>query len=117
VASPLRQTYLVCHRHHEKFCDYARQTGMLLEPSLDLTLSKSKDQHCSCVLTCAIECIAKESIAIACVMENSITTAWINQNVINGFKRSLLAGLDGGVAYERLDAHDGCNLQSAWIVY
>jgi hypothetical protein len=42
MASPLQQTYLACHRHHEKFCKYTRQTGVLLEPSLDLTLSKSK---------------------------------------------------------------------------
>ncbi len=41
----------------------------------------------------------------------------INQSVIRGLKRSLLAGLDGGVAYERLDACDGGSLQSAWIVY
>jgi hypothetical protein len=42
MASPLQQTYLVCHRRHEKSCKYTRQTGVLLEPSLDLTLSKSK---------------------------------------------------------------------------
>jgi hypothetical protein len=42
MASPLRQTYLACHWHHEKFCKYTRQTGVSLEPSLDLTLSKSK---------------------------------------------------------------------------
>jgi hypothetical protein len=42
MANPLRQTYLACHWHHEKFCKYTRQTGVSLEPSLDLTLSKSK---------------------------------------------------------------------------
>jgi hypothetical protein len=42
MASPLRQTYLACNWHHEKFCKYTRQTGVTLEPSLDLTLSKSK---------------------------------------------------------------------------
>ncbi len=41
----------------------------------------------------------------------------INQSLIRGLKRSLLAGLDGRVAYERLDACDGENLQSARIVY
>jgi hypothetical protein len=41
----------------------------------------------------------------------------INQSAIRGLKRSLLAGLDGGVAYEHLDACDGSNLQLAWIVY
>ncbi len=41
----------------------------------------------------------------------------INQSAIRGLKRSLLAGLDGGVDYERLDACDGGDLQSAWIVY
>ncbi len=41
----------------------------------------------------------------------------IDQSAIRGLNRSLLAGLDGGVAYECLDACDGGNLQSAWIVY
>jgi hypothetical protein len=41
----------------------------------------------------------------------------INQSAIRGLKRSLLAGLDGGVAYECLDARDGGDLQSARIVY
>ncbi len=64
-------------------------------------------QHCSCVLVCAIEWITKNSIALAV----------INQSAIRGLKRSLLAGLDGRVAYECLDACDGGNLQSARIVY
>jgi hypothetical protein len=42
MAGPLRQTYLACHWHHEKFCEYTRQTGVSLEPLLDLTLSKSE---------------------------------------------------------------------------
>ncbi len=41
-ASPLWSTYLACHWHQEKSCKYTRQTGVLLEPLLDLTLSKSK---------------------------------------------------------------------------
>jgi hypothetical protein len=41
----------------------------------------------------------------------------IDQSAIRGLKRSLLAGLDGGVAYKRLDAHDGSDLKLAWIVY
>ncbi len=41
----------------------------------------------------------------------------INQSAIRGLKRSLLAGLDGRVAYEHLDVCDGSNLQSARIVY
>ncbi len=41
----------------------------------------------------------------------------IDQGAINGLKRSLLAGLDGRVAYDCLDACDGGNLQSARIVY
>ncbi len=41
----------------------------------------------------------------------------ISQSAIRGLKHSLLAGLDGGVAYEHLDACDGGDLQSAWIVY
>jgi hypothetical protein len=60
-----------------------------------------------CVLVRAIECIAK----------NSITIAVIDQSAIRGLKRSLLTGLDGGVAYKCLDLHEGGNLQSAWIVY
>ncbi len=64
-------------------------------------------RHCSCVLVCVVECITKNSIAIAV----------IDQSAIRGLKRSLLAGLDGRVAYERLDACDGSNLQSSWIVY
>jgi hypothetical protein len=49
--------------------------------------------------------------------KNSIAIAVINQSVIRGLKRSLLAGLVGGVAYKCLDARDGSNLQLAWIVY
>jgi hypothetical protein len=49
--------------------------------------------------------------------ENSITIAVIDQSAIRGLKRSLLAGLDGGVAYKCLDLHDGGDLQSARIVY
>ncbi len=41
----------------------------------------------------------------------------INQSAIRELKCSLLAGLDGRVAYKRLDLHDGGDLQSAWIVY
>ncbi len=41
----------------------------------------------------------------------------IEQSAIRGLKRSLLAGLDGGLAYERLDVCDGGNLQLAWIIY
>ncbi len=50
-------------------------------------------------------------------MKNSIALAVINQSAIRGLKHSLLAGLDGGVAYECLDACDGGDLQLAWIVY
>ncbi len=49
--------------------------------------------------------------------KNSIALAVIDQSAIRGLKRSFLAGLDGGVAYERLDACDGGNLQLARIVY
>jgi hypothetical protein len=41
----------------------------------------------------------------------------INQSAIRGLKRSLLAGIDGRMAYERLDACDGGDLQSARILY
>ncbi len=41
----------------------------------------------------------------------------VNQSAIRGLTCSLLAGLDGGVAYERLDACDGGNLQLAQIIY
>ncbi len=41
----------------------------------------------------------------------------INQSAIRGLKCSLLVGLDGRVAYKRLDLHDGGNLQLAQIVY
>ncbi len=41
----------------------------------------------------------------------------IDQSAIRGLKHSLLAGLDGGVAYKCLDAGDGGSLQLAWIVY
>jgi hypothetical protein len=55
--------------------------------------------------------------AIVCIAKNSIAIAVINQSAIRGLTRGLLAGLDGGVAYKHLDARDGGDLQSAWIVY
>ncbi len=54
---------------------------------------------------------------IVCIEKNSIAIAVIDQSAIRGLKGSLLAGLDGGVAYKCLDACDGGNLQSARIVY
>ena len=79
---------------------------MLLKPSLDLTLSKSK-----------LDIAHAYSYAQSGVLQkNSIAIAVINQSAIRGLKRSLLAGLDGRVAYECLDACDGGNLQLARIV-
>jgi hypothetical protein len=53
---------------------------------------------------------------IECITTSSIALAVIDQSAIRGLRCSLLAGLDGRVAYECLDACDGGNLQSAWIV-
>jgi hypothetical protein len=50
-------------------------------------------------------------------MKNSIALAMINQSAIRGLKHSLLAGLDGRVAYECLDECDGGNFKLVWIVY
>ncbi len=92
---------------HEKFCKYTRQTGVSLEPSLDLTLSKSK-------LDIA-RAYSYEQSSVS--QKNSIALSVINQSAIRGLKRRLLAGLDGGMAYECLDACDCGNLQLDWIVY
>ncbi len=73
---------------------------MLLEPLLDLTLSKSKLDIAHAYLYARLSVSQKNSIALAV----------INQSAIRGLTRSLLGGLDGGVAYERLDVCDGGNL-------
>jgi hypothetical protein len=49
--------------------------------------------------------------------KNSIAIAVLDQSAIRGLKRSLLAGLDGGVAYKCLDLRDGSNLQLTQIVH
>jgi hypothetical protein len=79
---------------------------MSLELLLDLTMSKSKLD-----IACAYSYVQSSVL-----QKNSIAIAVINQSAIRGLKRSLLAGLDGGVAYKCLDLRDGSNLQLAWIV-
>jgi hypothetical protein len=74
---------------------------------LDLTLPKSKLDITHAYSYVQLNALQKKNIAIAV----------INQRAIRGLKRSLLASLDGRMANKRLDACDGGDLQSVWIVY
>ncbi len=77
---------------------------MSLEPSLDLTLSKSK-LDIAHAYSYAQSSVSRK--IVSCITKNSIAIVVINQSTIRGLKRSLLAGLDGRVACKCLDASDG----------